>query len=110
MQTARFGACRVSHAFSTLFCAMPVAPLVEKCVTSATDGIHHTQLGAKRRHPPVGMPPPPLRSGAPVLRANASALGRRVGLQFALPRVHAPGAQMIQMASGSSLTFQRLSR
>eukprot|EP00661_Eupelagonemidae_sp_cell13_P022917 gene22917-biopygen19286 len=34
----------------------------------------------------------------------------RVVLQFAPPRVRAPGAQMIRLASGSSLAFQRLSR
>eukprot|EP00661_Eupelagonemidae_sp_cell13_P008080 gene8080-biopygen3099 len=36
--------------------------------------------------------------------------GEGVVLQFAPPRVHAPGAQMIRLASVSSLAFQRLSR
>eukprot|EP00661_Eupelagonemidae_sp_cell13_P018739 gene18739-biopygen15995 len=93
---------------------MPRISRRENFVAGATKGMHHTQLGAFRR----GRRRPRREMGR-----GLRAVGRgRAGwsecppgtLAFAPrcepPRARAPGAQMIRLASGSSLAFQRLSR
>eukprot|EP00661_Eupelagonemidae_sp_cell13_P005845 gene5845-biopygen23783 len=82
--------------------------------------MHHTQLGASRARTAEafalysrrtlwasGWPVPAVSPGPVAGRAQGGGGG---GGRFAPPRVRAPGAQMIRLASGSSLAFQRLSR